>query len=99
MQRFNVKIKDSEEARAQAASYRGSPLTGNQLYRQPEHRQPVIAAARAPRARWERQLPRRRGPEVRWEWPLPLQPPPRRSPKVKWEWSLPLLPVPPVLPR
>ena len=47
MQRFNVKIRDSEEARAQAASYRGSLRTGNQLYRQPEHRQPVIAAARA----------------------------------------------------
>ena len=49
MQRFSVKIKDSEEAPAQAASYRGSPRTGNQLYRQPEHRQPVIVieAARA----------------------------------------------------
>ena len=31
--------------RAQATSYTCSPRTGNQLYKQPKHRQPVIQAA------------------------------------------------------
>ena len=34
-----------QAGQAQATSYTDSPSTGNQLYRQPKHRQPVIQAA------------------------------------------------------